>query len=186
MTLRRALVTAPLAVLVAVLAHVLGFADGHVLGGSNGAGFLSLAFGGTILVAVSAFAWLVASGNGRRLGERALLAALPANGRLAGLTAALATGGLAAFATIEAAEGRFPLGSALSPVCILIAAFAVALVTQLVARWIAAAGEAVAAALATDFTSTSRRHEIAAAVPVPLCPAGIRGARWGRAPPPLA
>jgi hypothetical protein len=186
MTLRRALVTAPLAVLVAVLAHVLGFADGHVLGGSNGAGFLSLAFGGTILVAVSAFVWLVASATGRRLGERALLAALPANGRLAGLTATLATGGLAAFATIEAAEGRFPLGSALSPVCILIAAFAVAFVTQVVARWLAAAGDAVASALATDFTSNPRHHEIFAVVPVPVCPEGIRGARFGRAPPPFA
>ena len=186
MTLRRALVTPPLAVLVAVLPHVLGFADGHALGGSNGAGFLSLAFGGTILVAVIAFAWLVAAGTGRRLGERALLAGLPFNGRLGGLTAALSTGGLAAFATIEAAEGRFPLGSALSPLCILIAAFAVAFVTQNVARWIAAAGDAVASALARDFTSTPRRHEVAALVPVPVCPAGIHGARWGRAPPPFA
>ncbi len=186
MTLRRALVTAPLAVLVAVLAHVLGFADGHVLGGSHGAGFLSLAFGGTILVAVSAFVWLVAAGADRILGERALLSALPGNGRLAGLTAALATGGLAAFATIETAEGRFPLGSAWSLPCILLAALAVALSTQLVARWLAAAGEAVASAIATDYRSSPRRREVVAVASAPVCPAGIRGARWGRAPPPFA
>ncbi len=186
MTFRRALVIAPLAVLVAVLAHILGFADGHTLGGRDGAGFLSLAFGGTILVAVIAFAWLVAAGTDRRRGERALRTALPWNGQLAGLTSVLAAGGLAAFATIEAAEGRFPLGSVWSLPCIVIAALVVASCAQIVARWIAAAGEVVSSALGENRRAPRRHHEIAAVALVPICPAGIRGARWGRAPPPFA
>jgi hypothetical protein len=186
MTFRRALLSAPLAVLVAVLANRLGFADGHVLGGAFGAGFTSVAFGGTFLVAIAAFAWLVAVGRNAVHAERSLFALLPWGGNLAGTTATLAAGGLAAFASIEAAEGRFPLGSAWSLLCLLTISLVVALGLRVTARWIAAASALVAAVLEHEFRSPGAAHRFALVPARPANSADVAGVRRGRAPPRLA
>ena len=183
MSLRRALVIAPLAVLVAVLAHSLAFSDGHELGGSHGPDILAVAIGGPLLLAIAAFVWLVARARNTEHGARILWAALPAGGRLAATAAALGVGGFAAFAAIEASEGRFPLGSLGSVFCLGLVAFVAAAVTRIVARWLAAVGAAVAARLQTPLPLGLPTTSLVAAVPAAARSADPRDANWGRAPP---
>ncbi len=106
MLLRRALVTAPLAVLVAVVAHALTFSDGHALAGGHGGPLLAVAVGGSLLCALVAFLSMAISQPDARQGRRLLREALPGGGRPGVTTAVLLGGGLVAFAAIEAAEGH--------------------------------------------------------------------------------
>src|SRR5579871_5935722 len=80
MLLRRALVTAPLAVLVAIVAHAIGFGGGHLLGGIGASWVLAAGFGGTLLIAGVGLLWLACTQRNARQAEQALASFLPTGG----------------------------------------------------------------------------------------------------------
>lgn len=182
MTLRRALVTAPLAVLVAILTHAAVFAGGHALGGTHGSALLSVAVGGLLFVALAAFLRLAIAEPDARRGERWLRTLLPAGGRTVRTASVLLGTGFVAFAAIELAEGHTMLAPAALG-WLAAVSLAVAAVVRIAARWIAAAGALVAA------SSLTAAQTIAPALPLALSRFFFAnsferaGARLGRAPP---
>jgi hypothetical protein len=183
MLLRRALVTAPLAVLVAIVAHALTFSDGHALAGGHGGPLLAVAVGGSLLCALVAFLSMAVSQPDARQGRRLLHAALPGGGRPGVTTAVLLGGGLLAFSAIEAAEGHVPLGSMAAFGSLVAVAAVVALGARLCAGWIAAAGALVAAAVVEPHAPLSLWAPARfSAVPVRVRNRAL-GTGRGRAPP---
>jgi hypothetical protein len=186
MVLRRALVTAPLAVVVALAAHAVGFGSDHVFGGAQAGGLLALGAGGSVLLALLGLGWLTLSGGTAQGGARRLYAFLPGSG-LAGNAAFLAGSGFIAFAAGEALEGRSPFGTWATALGILVAALAVAALSRAVARWLGAGAFALAGLVAA-FTLGAPRSAPAFARRRPAAAQRIdaRGVRRGRAPPPFA
>jgi len=186
MTLRRLLVAAPLALLVAVLAHLAGFGTDHVLGGQHGFTLLCSALGALFALAGSA-TLTVALGRPRSFGEAAqgLRGALPGAGELVPFTAWLAGGALAAFWGLELLEGHAPFASLwVVPIASLLA-LAVAAAARAATRWFARAGLALATLareIALGIGPRSVRLE-ARSLTVHTRPR--RGSRCGRAPPRL-
>jgi hypothetical protein len=185
MALRRALVTAPLALLVAILAHAVGFGGSHTFGGDRGDQLLALGVAGPALLALAAIVWLGLTEPDRRRGERALLALLPGGGHPAGVFATLGTSSLAVLAVIEALEGRAPLAPA-SLLALGCATAFIAVAARLSARWLAAAGSLVALA-GTPAPLAGAPPVRLALVTAPLARSVDRGSACrGRAPPLLA
>ena len=146
MTLRRLLVAAPLAMLVAVLAHVAGFGADHVLGGQQGLTLFCSALGALFALAAAA-TLTVARARPRSLAEaaRGLRAALPGAGELGPFAAWLFGGALAAFWGLELLEGHGPLAALwVVPVAASLA-LATAVAVRATTRWLAGAGLALAA-----------------------------------------
>jgi hypothetical protein len=183
MVLRRASITAPLAVLVAIGGHWAGFGAEHALGGLSAGGFVAVGLGGGILLALAALGWAAIACRDARSGERRLLALLPGRGVL-GNSGVLAFSGFLAFAAGEALEGRSPFGTGATALGIIVSAVLIALVARRVVRWLAAGGVTLAAILAPErrgsgglpyFLGASSRFAIARSV--------ARAACRGRAPP---
>jgi hypothetical protein len=185
MALRRALVTAPLALLVAILAHVVGFGGSHTFGGDYGQQVLALGFAGPALLALAAIVWLGLTESDRRRGEAALLALLPGGGRPAVAFATLGTSALAVFAAIELLEGHAAFGPA-SLLALACATALIAISARLSARWLAAAGSLVALAGCCAPLATAPGLRLAL-VAAPRARSVHRcSTRRGRAPPLLA
>lgn len=186
MVLRRALVTAPLAVVVALAAHAVGFGSDHVFGGAQAGGLLALGAGGSVLLALLGIGWLALAGGSAERGAQRLYALLPARG-LAGTAAVLAGSGFIAFAAGEAMEGRSPLGTWATALGILVAAVAVAALSRAVARWLAA-GAFVLSFFIAALALGAQRPAPAFARRRPAAARRIdaRGVRRGRAPPHFA
>jgi hypothetical protein len=186
MVLRRALVTAPLAVVVALAAHAVGFGSDHVFGGAQAGGLLALGAGGSVLLALLGLGWLALAGVTAERGTRRLYAFLPGRG-LAGNAAFLAASGFVAFAAGEAMEGRAALGTWATALGILVAAVAVAALARAVARWLAAGAFALAFFVAALTLGTQRpAPSFARRRPAAARRVDARGVRRGRAPPPFA
>jgi hypothetical protein len=184
MNLRRLLVAAPLALLVAVLAHLAGFGTSHELGGERGLTLLCsalAALGG--LAGAAAFA--AALGRPRGLADvaRELRGALPGSGEIAPFAGVLFGGSLLAFWSLELLEGHGPLAALwVLPVAALLA-LGTAWTVRVATRWLARAGLAFAAfarevqlGLAVLFAPIEARY--VRAVARSRC-----GSRRGRAPP---
>jgi hypothetical protein len=182
MALRRALVTAPLALLVALLAHVAGFGGGHAFGGDHGRQVLYLAVGGPALLVLAAVVWLGLTERDRRRGERALLALLPGQGRFAAAFAVLGSASLALYAGVEMLEGHAPLAPA-SLIALACSTALIAAAARLCARWLAAAGFLLAAAEDTVLQAGAPRLRLALAPAPRATSADLRSASRGRAPP---
>jgi hypothetical protein len=146
MNLRRLLVAAPLALLVAVLAHLAGFGTSHELGGDKGLTLLYsalAALGGLAGAAVFA----AALSRPARLADvaRRLRAILPGSGELAPFAGVLFGGSLVAFWSLELLEGHSPLTALwVLPVAAIIA-LGTAWTVRAATRWLARAGLAFAA-----------------------------------------
>ena len=187
MTLRRLLVAAPLALLVAFLAHLAGFGTDHVLGGQPGVALLCSALGALFALAGGA-TLTVALGRPRSLGEAAdeLRGMLPGAGDVVPFAAWLFGGAVVAFWSLELLEGHAPLGALwIVPVAALLALGAAA-VSRAVVRWLARAGLSLAK-LADEIPLGSSPRFVrleARSLAVPHLPR--RGSRRGRAPPRLA
>ena len=182
MIFQRALMLAPLALLVAVTAHVVGFAADHAFGGPYAAQILVGALGGSALLALAGLLWAGIDGNATR-SAAALWATLW--GRDAGgMTAVLAMAGFVAFASGEIAEGRSPLGTWTTALALVLTAAAVAWAARRIVRWLAAGGALLHALLLTakapfEATQASPSREIS------VFPSGAAagGICRGRAPP---
>ena len=186
MALRRALVTAPLAVLVAIGAHLGGFGAEHALGGIASGGFLAIGIGGALVLGFAALAWVATALRDVDAGERRLLTLLPAQGGIQ-LAAALAGYGFLTFAAGEALEGRSPLGTWATSLALIATATLVAFAARRFARWLAAGAILIATILAGERRSTAPCPAAFAAPDAPTSiPSFARGAHRGRAPPHFA
>jgi hypothetical protein len=184
MTLRRALVTAPLAVLVALAAHAIGFGGQHALGGAHAGMLLAAGLGGTLLLAGAALVWLVLTQSNARAGERVLLALLPAGGGLVAATAVLGLSGFAAFACGEALEGHFPLGTLGTALASFAVSALIALGSRRSARWLADGAAALATLLAWPLGARACLAVTIGPAPRPTASQLLaRGRHDGRAPP---
>jgi hypothetical protein len=184
MALRRVLVTAPLAVLVALTAHVAGFGGDHVLGGVHAAGLLALGVGGSILLAILALGWVGLTETDAGRAERALRAMLPARGGIFPAALVLGVSGSIVFACGELLEGHLPPVTLGSLLAITASAVVIAAVARGLARWLAAGGVALASLIPLarrPSAAPARAAERADALLAP--PSQARGARRGRAPP---
>ena len=184
MNLRRLLVAAPLALLVAVLAHLAGFGTSHELGGERGVALLLsalAALGG--LAGVAAFGAALGRPTGLAGVVRQLRAALPGSGEIAPFAAVLFGGSLLAFWSLELLEGHGPLAALWVLPVAAVFALATAWTVRAATRWLAEAGLAFAA-FARDV------HAGLAVLFAPLEARSVRaharsryGSRRGRAPP---
>jgi hypothetical protein len=183
MVASRVLAIAPLAVLVALAAHVTAFGADHAFGGAHSGELLALAIGGFSLLALVGTVWTGVAAGDVQEGEAVLWRALPIPGR-GGIWATLLVTGFAAFACGELLEGRSPLGTWVSALALLLAAGALSFAARHMIRWLAAGGAAL--------RSLIERARYAAARPVvlvrPSSPVGAprvlsRGTCRGRAPP---
>jgi hypothetical protein len=177
MTLKRALSAAPLAVAVALLAHLAVFGFGHAPGAEHAAGLLAalaaalgLSFGATFLAGALGFVSPIATS--RRIGYAGPLG-------LAALSAVT-------FGLIECSEGHGHLASAPWPAAVLAIlpiAIAVAWLAGCAGRAVYGAGNALA-----EYVPQPRRRRPSffflqrAQVPVRAA-SYAPGARRGRAPP---
>ena len=133
MTLRKALVASPSAVLVAVLAHFVAFGSSHAPGDGRAVEILG-GLGATLGVGVL-FAFLsgVFAGRISRLGERASIFA----------PLVLAVAGVAAFGVIEISEGHAAVASLFEAACAAVPlAYVVAWLTRAIASIAGSAGVA--------------------------------------------
>lgn len=186
MALRRALVTAPLAVLVAIGAHLGGFGAEHALGGMASGGFVAIGIGGALMLGVAALAWVATSLRDIDAGERRLLSLLPARGGIP-LATALAGYGFLALAAGEALEGRSPFGTWATTLALIVSATLVAFAARRFARWLAAGGILIATIVAGERRGPGQ-GPIAYAETICLASLSVfaRGAHRGRAPPRFA
>jgi hypothetical protein len=183
MVLRRALVIAPLAVLVAMAAHAIGFGGEHLLGGSIASWMLAAGFGGTLLIAGAGLLWLGFTQRDARRGERALRSLLPAGGGIVAAATILGISGSAVFACGEALEGHSPAGTWMTALALGAVAVLVAFAVRACLRWLAAGGAALAALLAWAIAPTEG-PVVSVAVERPAAPRLVsRGRHQGRAPP---
>ena len=184
MGLRRLLAASPLAVVVAVAAHVAGFGSSHALGGALGVDIARLALIWLGLVAAGGLLWAAAWARPASLPTLAsrLLAPLPGGGRFTALAATIAVGGTAVFTALEALEGHPGLPTLASLLALAVAALMLSALVQLAARAIAGLGLTLA---------TLADACVNLAAPVRVIPARARIARpnpaallrRGRAPP---
>jgi len=184
MNLRRLLVAAPLALLVAILAHVAGFGTTHELGGERGLTLLLsalAALGG--LAGAAAFA--AALGRPADLADvvRQLRGALPGSGEIVPFAGVLFGGSLVAFWSLELLEGHGPLAALWVLPVAAVLAVGTAWTVRAATRWLARAGLAFAAfarelqvGLALLFAPLEARYVRAHA-------RSRYGTRRGRAPP---
>ena len=183
MFLRRALVTAPLAVLVATVAHAIGFGGGHLLGGIHAGWTLAIGFGGTLLLAGAGLLWLAFTQRDARRAEQALTNFLPAGDRVLAAATVLGISGSAVFACGEALEGHSAAGTWITALALGAVAVLVAVAVRASLRWLAAGGVALAALLAWTIASA----EVPAVSLAGVRPASARlvahGRHRGRAPP---
>ena len=175
MVLRRALVTAPLAVLVALAAHAIGFGSNHLLGGVDASWMFAAGIGGTLLVTGVALLWLAFTQSDIRRAEQALLSFLPAKGGIAAGAALLGISGFAVFACGELIEGRSPGGTWTTALALAAVAVIAAFAIRACLRWVAAGGVALAALLAWALTPAAFAVALA-----PSPPATSRFIRYGR------
>jgi hypothetical protein len=175
MTLNRALWASPLAVAVAVLAHVVVFGAGHAPGAEHASGLLGflaaalgLALGATFLAGALGVANPIATG--RRFGYSAPLA-------LTGLSAVT-------FGLIELSEGHPAAATWLAAILVMLPiALAVTWLAERTTRAVYGAGIAFASfALAPRRRGPATSLLLRAYVPVRAVSIA-RGARRGRAPP---
>jgi hypothetical protein len=184
MTLRRLLITAPLALLVAVLAHLAGFGAGHELGGDHGASLISSALAALFALAAAA---TLAAALGQANSPADVLAelrrALPGSGEVLPFAGWLFGGSLPAFWGLELLEGHGPFGAGwLLPVAA-VAALAMALAVRLVTRWLAEAGMALAALSESLTLGPAARLAPLEIRSLSAAQRLARGTRRGRAPP---
>jgi hypothetical protein len=184
MALRRALVIAPLAILVALAAHVIGFGSEHALGGAHAGLLLAAGLVGTGLLAGAALLWLVLTQSSARVGERELLALLPAGGSFTAATLLLGLSGFAAFACGEALEGHFPLGTVGTALASFAVSALIALGSRRCARWLAEGAAALTTLLVWPLEAIARLAVTIAPAPLPAASQLLaRGRHDGRAPP---
>jgi hypothetical protein len=148
MVLRRALVIAPLAILVAMAAHAIGFGGDHVLGGINASWMLAIGFGGTLLMAGVGLLWLAFTQRDVRRAEQALLSFLPTGGGIGAAATLLGISGSAVFACGEALEGHSPAGTWITALALAAVAVLAAFAVRACLHWLAAGGVALAGLLA--------------------------------------
>jgi hypothetical protein len=184
MALRRALVTAPLAILVALAAHAIAVGGQHALGGAYAGILLAAGLGGTLLLAGMALLWLALKQPNARAGEQVLLALLPAGGGFVAATTVLSLSGFAAFACAEALEGHFPLGTLGSALTSFAVSALVALGFRRYARWLAEGAAALATLLAWQLDGRACLAVTIAPATRPIASQLVaRGRHDGRAPP---
>jgi hypothetical protein len=187
MTLRRLLAAAPLALLVAYLAHAVGFGTSHAPGAANAGALLGGLLAALAVAALAPVLWLVfrpSSNRSLKDALQALSANLPGAGNPAILAAVLAAGGGLAFAGIELSEGHgLTLSWAIAG--LLLAAVAIAALTGAALTWLARLGLYIAALCAR---LPERLRPAITFAPLALVPVSslARGSRRGRAPPRLA
>jgi len=187
MTFRRALVAAPLAIIVAIAAHFMAFGADHALGGSYGGEVLGAGLGASILLIVVAVLWLALTETDAARGERSLLRLLPGRGGVAAATGYLAASGFLTFAAGEALEGRSPLGTWSTALALLLVAAVVAVAARWIVRWLAAGGTALAKMSALRLAAAHNPCIVTAGGARPLAPRSLaRGSCRGRAPPDFA
>jgi hypothetical protein len=183
MILRRALVTAPLAVLVAMAAHAIGFGGDHLLAGINAGWMLAVGFGGTLLMAGAGLLWLAGTQRDARQGERALLSLLPAGGGIVAAATVFGISASAVFACGEALEGHSPAGTRVTAVALAAVAVLAAFAVRACLRWLAACGAALAALLAWAI-APAELPAVSVSDTRPAAPRPIaHGRHDGRAPP---
>jgi len=183
MVRRRALVTAPLAVLVALAAHAIGFGGDHLLGGVDSRWMVAAGLGGTLLLAGAGLLSLAFKRSDARHGERLLQNFLPAGGRIGAAAAILTVSGFAVFACGEALEGHSPAGTWSTALALGVVAVLVAFAVRACPRWLAAGGAALAALL-TWVLAFAETPAVSVAIARPAAPRPVaRGRRRGRAPP---
>jgi hypothetical protein len=184
MTLRRLLVTAPLALLVAVFAHLAGFGTGHELGGDHGASLISSALAALFALA-GAGALAAALGRADSPADVAaeLRRALPGSGELLPFAAWLFAGSLPAFWGLEVLEGHGPFGAGWMLPAAALAALGVALAVRLLTGWLAQAGLALAALAAAVGLAVAPRLAPLEIRSLSAAQRLARGTRRGRAPP---
>jgi hypothetical protein len=187
MTLRRLLASAPLVLLVAYLAHAVGFGTSHAPGGAHGGELLGGLLAALALAALVPVLWLgFGRSSNRSFAEtlRALAANLPGSGNLAALAAVLAGGGGVAFAAIEISEGHsLTLSWAIAG--LVLAAVGVAALAGVALAWLARFGLYIAALGARLPERLLPAITLRPPALVPATSLG-RGTRRGRAPPRLA
>ncbi len=187
MNLRRLLVAAPLALLVAVLAHLAGFGTAHELGGEQGATLLFSALGALVALAgVAALA--VALGRPASVGQavRQLRDELPGSGEIGPFAAWLFGGALLSFWSLELLEGHGPLAAVwVVPVAGALA-LGTALAVRAVTRWLAHAGLALAALAQHVDLGIAPHFARLEAYGSRIEARATRGSHRGRAPPRLA
>jgi hypothetical protein len=183
MLLRRALVTAPLAVLVAMTAHAIGFGGDHLLGGISAGWLLLVGFGGTVLMAGACLLWVAFTQRNTSQGERALLSLVPAGGRIAAAATVFGISASAVFACGEALEGHSPAGTRITALALAAVALLAAFAVRACLRWLAAGGAALAALL-TWAIAPSELPAVSVADSLAAAPRLIaHGRHDGRAPP---
>ena len=175
MTPRRLAVAAPLALLVAILAHAAGFGADHAPGADH-ARELVTSLG--VALALLALATLLEAAFGidrRDAGSARQDRWLPI---------ALAAGGACAYAAIEFAEGHALFGGSLRALAaILPAAALIGQVARLAARFLRYSGAALAGCLPAPSLVDPAAARLSQARPVRASSADVRGCVWGRAPP---
>ncbi len=174
MYMRRLPIAAPLALLVAVLAHAAAFGDQHAAGMSHAATLL-------VVIGVALSAALCAGFVDAALRPKAAIAT---SGRPAYFGAALVFGGLAAFWAIELLEGHLQLGGALrGSLAVVPAAVVVGWAARRAAVLSERAGSALASLHAVACAIERLAIPVALTAPVPVHTAHIVERRRGRAPP---
>jgi len=183
MLFRRALVTAPLAVLVAMAAHAIGFGGDHLLAGINAGWLLAGGIGGTLLMAGAGLLWLAFTQSDAGQGEQALRSLLPAGGGIVAAATVFGISASAVFAGGEALEGHSPAGTRITALALAAVAVLAAFAVRASLRWLAACGAALAALLAWAIAS-AELPALSVAVTRPAAPRLIaQGRHDGRAPP---
>ena len=181
MLLRRVLVGAPLAVLVAVGAHELGFGAAHAVAGASGPDLIAAAAALLALLAVAAPLALALAGKSASEGRAELRRWLPGSGEFWSFALFLGLGGFAALAAIEASEGHSPFATPLTLLALAAVALLAALAGPIVCDRLAVCG----ALLAGVERPLSGRRPTLALRPVFVAARdrAATGARCGRAPP---
>src|SRR5580704_13446393 len=185
MVLRRALVTAPLAVLVALAAHTAAFGADHAFGGSYAAAVLAAGVGGALILGTLGLVWVSLAESQAGRAEGRLGALLPARGSILPAAVMLAVSGFAALAIGETIEGRALAGTVAALPALAFAAFIVAFTAKRIVYWLARGGVALAALLDLRLGSAPPARFLAFAAAPIARRTGSRGTRRGRAPPPF-
>lgn len=173
MAVRRVLVSAPLAVLVALLAHTARFGSSHAFGGQHGHYVIAAALAGLVLLAlVSPFVLGFTPARGQ--------ATAPAS---IGLFLNLVLGGALVYSGMEWLEGHAPALVGWTWAALGLSALAVAVLAFLAALGLRRLGLAIAATLPLFVPKAGRGTFIIRFSPAPLQLHLLSTASRGRAPP---
>jgi hypothetical protein len=176
MAARRVLVSAPLAVVVALLAHTARFGSSHAFGGPHGLDLIAAALAGVVLLAlVSPFVLAFTPARRQPASARAGL----------GLLLNLTLGGAAVYSGMEWLEGHAPALVGWTWAALGISALVVAVIAFLAAMGLRRLALAIAASL-PDFAPSRARKALTLRWPPP--PGRLQllsTASRGRAPPTL-